>query len=90
VDPEIFIATIVLLIVVPVTLGVGTTLFSRWMKHREVMAQALGHQSVQNAAANAVKLDRLEKRMAVMERILTDRSTRLGEEIERLRDAPVN
>jgi len=34
--------------------------------------------------------ERLKQRVEVLERILTDRSTQLGDEIERLRDRPAN
>lgn len=36
------------------------------------------------------RLERLEQRMATIERIVTDRSNALGNEIDRLRHAPVN
>lgn len=36
------------------------------------------------------RLERLEQRMATIERIVTDRSADLAHEINRLRDAPVN
>ena len=44
----------------------------------------------EKAAQYGAHTERLEQRVAVLERILTDRSTQLGEEIERLRDAPIN
>ena len=52
----------------------------------EIEAQQVAEKAAQYAAHS----DRLEQRVAVLERILTDRSTQLGEEIERLRDAPIN
>jgi hypothetical protein len=50
----------------------------------------LSEQTAERAAQYAAKVERLENRMGVIERILTDRSTHLSEEIERLRDAPIN
>jgi len=44
----------------------------------------------EKAAQYGAHTERLEQRVAVLERILTDRSTQLGEEIERLRDTPIN
>ena len=44
----------------------------------------------EKAAQYAAQSERLEQRVAVLERILTDRSTHLSDEIERLRDAPIN
>jgi hypothetical protein len=74
----------------PVVLGVGSSIFSRWLKHKEAMAAMMSEQMAERAAHYATKVERLEQRMAVMERILTDRSTVLADEIERLRDAPIN
>jgi uncharacterized small protein (DUF1192 family) len=54
------------------------------------MAQLQSGEPSERAAVYAAKIERLEQRMGVMERILTDRSTQLGDEIERLRDAPIN
>jgi hypothetical protein len=42
------------------------------------------------SAHSAAETERLKQRVAVLERILTDRSTQLGDEIERLRDQPIN
>jgi hypothetical protein len=74
----------------PVVLGVGSSIFARWLKHKEAMAVMMSEQMAERAAHYATKVERLEQRMAVMERILTDRSTVLADEIERLRDAPIN
>ncbi len=69
---------------------VASEIFKRWLKHKEVMAKVLSEQTAERAAHYAAKVERLEQRMSVMERILTDRATHLTDEIERLRDAPVN
>ena len=60
--------------------------FQLQQKKMELEAQMVAEKAAQYAAHS----DRLEQRVAVLERILTDRSTQLGEEIERLRDAPIN
>jgi len=65
-------------------------MFKRWLRFKEATTQALTEQTAERAAQYAAKVERLEQRMAVMERILTDRSTVLSDEIERLRDAPIN
>lgn len=74
----------------PVLSWAATDMFKRWLKYREARNTVLGEQMAQRTADYAAKVERLEQRMAVVERILTDRSTHLGEEIERLRDAPIN
>jgi phage host-nuclease inhibitor protein Gam len=74
----------------PVIFGVSGDVFKRWMKHKEAMVSAMNQQTAELAAQYAAKTERLEQRVAVLERILTDRSTALGDEIERLRDRPIN
>lgn len=74
----------------PVILGVGNDMLKRWLKHKEAMAVALNAQTAEKAAQYAAQVERLEQRVRVLERIITDRSAVLGDEIERLRDAPLN
>ncbi|WP_205412266.1 hypothetical protein [Sphingomonas crusticola] len=61
-----------------------------WMKLRQRKMELDAQMIAEKAAQYGAHTDRLEQRVAVLERILTDRSTQLGEEIERLRDAPIN
>jgi hypothetical protein len=61
-----------------------------WMQLRQRKMELDAQMVAEKAAQYAAHTDRLEQRVAVLERILTDRSTQLGEEIERLRDAPIN
>ena len=58
------------------------------MKRREVelAATTAGEQAAQYAA----KIERLESRVAVLERIATDPGHALGAEIEKLRTLPLN
>lgn len=57
---------------------------------RERQLEATSSQTAEKAAQYAAKTERLEQRVAVLERILTDRGTALADEIERLRDLPLN
>lgn len=70
----------------PVILGVGSEIFSRWLKHKERMAEALTKQTAEKAAQYAAHTERLEGRVRVLERIVTDRGIAVADEIERLRD----
>lgn len=70
----------------PVILGIGSEMFKRWLKHKEVMAQALNAQTAEKAAQYAAHTERLEQRVRVLERIATDRGVALSDEIERLRE----
>lgn len=76
---------------VPVILGVANDMFKRWLKHKEKMAEALSAQTAERAAQYAAHTERLEQRVRVLERIVTDKSMDLSDQIERLRDErPVN
>lgn len=64
--------------------------FEAWLQTKERMAQAAATDTAERAAQYAAKTERLEQRVAVLERIITDRSAHLADEIERLRDQPLN
>ncbi|WP_443030627.1 hypothetical protein [Sphingomonas sp. RT2P30] len=59
------------------------------LKHKEKMASALNAQAAEKAAQYAAHTERLEQRMRVLERIVTDRGIDLATEIETLRDEPL-
>ena len=89
-NPGVFLAFLGIVVGLPVLCWAITDIFKRWLRHRETMAQVMSEQTAERAAQYAAKVERLENRMGVIERILTDRSTHLSEEIDRLRDAPIN
>ncbi len=68
--------------------GIGQNIFRRWadLKERqlEVTARATGEQAAQYAA----KIATLEERVAVLNRIVTDRNEGLSAQIEGLRETP--
>ena len=75
----------------PVTLGIGGEMFKRWLKHKETMSTALNAQTAEKAAQYAAHSERLEQRVRVLERIVTDRGIGLADEIDLLRDErPLN
>lgn len=78
----------VVVVGIPVTLGVGSEIFKSWLKHRERMAEKINAQAAEKAAQYAAQTERLEQRMRVLERIVTDRGIDVAEEIEKLRDDP--
>lgn len=61
-----------------------------WLEFKERSLQAASSEAAEKAAQYAAKTERLEQRVAVLERILTDRSANLADEIDRLRDQPLN
>jgi hypothetical protein len=71
-------------------LGIVGWVVTDWLRFKEKQIGAISADTAEKAAQYAAKTERLEQRVAVLERILTDRSTVLADEIDRLRDAPVN
>jgi hypothetical protein len=86
-DNAPLIATLALVVLTIVALGVGSEMFKRWLEHKEAMAQALNAHTAEKAAQYAAQTERLEQRMRVLERIATDKGVDLSDEIDRLRDA---
>lgn len=80
----------VIVVGIPVVFGVLGDLAKRWMKLKEKQMDLAIERSGQQAAQSAARIERLEARVQVLERIATDRSGILSEEIERLRDKPLN
>lgn len=66
-------------------------LVSRVLRHRETKLELEARIAEANAGKQGPQREALEKRVRVLERILTDRGHGVAEEIERLRDErPVN
>jgi hypothetical protein len=75
---------------IPVIGGMSMAAFGAWLKHKEKMGPLLAEQTAEKAAQYAAHTERLEQRVRVLERIITDRGVELADEIERLRDEPLN
>lgn len=70
----------------PATIAGATDIFKRWAKLKEKQMELAAHLAADKAAAQATHIERLEARMRVLERIATDKSALVAEEIELLRD----
>lgn len=75
---------------IPVIFGIGYAVFERWLKHKEKMMGALTAETAERAAQYAAHTERLEQRVRVLERIVTDKGLVLADEIDLLRDDRVN
>lgn len=84
------IAFFTIVVAIPVIAGVGSDIFKRWLKHKEAMTRAITAETAEKAAQYAAQVERLEQRVRVLERIVTDRGIAVADEIEKLRDAPLN
>ena len=65
---------------------VGGVFVKPWLKLREKELQMQSQMTAEKAAQYAAHTERLEQRVRVLERIVTDKGIDLADEIERLRD----
>jgi hypothetical protein len=75
---------------IPIVAIVSKTFGSRWMALKERQLEITAQMAGEQAAQYATKIDRLEARVQVLERIATDKGTALAAEIENLRLPPLN
>ena len=80
----------VIVVGIPVLLGVGGDVVKRWIKLKERQLELTSSQTAERAAQYAAQTERLEQRVRVLERIVTDKGIDVADEIERLRDRPLN
>ena len=75
---------------IPVVAIVGGVIVKPWLKlqHRKLELEA--ETARERYQIDGARQERLEQRVRVLERIITDRGVDLADEIERLRDAPLN
>ena len=74
----------------PVVLGVLGDAYKRHLRFKERQLELLGSQTAEKAAQYAAHTERLGQRVRVLERIVTDRGIVVADEIEKLRDEPLN
>ncbi len=82
-----FLTFFLIVVGLPVVGGIWSSHQRHKMKLREKELEILGSQTAEKAAQYAAQTERLEQRVRVLERIITDRGAELAGEIERLRDA---
>jgi len=64
--------------------------FKMWLKIKERQLEQQSSMTAEKAAQYAAQTERLEARVRVLERIATDKGVDLSEEIESLREKPLN
>jgi hypothetical protein len=63
----------------------------KWLSIKERQIEAMSHEAAEKAAQYATQTERLEQRVRVLERIVTDKGIDVADEIEKLRDQrPMN
>ena len=72
--------------------AIAAGVFKRWTVLKEKQLEATTHETAEKAARYAAHTERLEQRMRVLERIVTDRGIDIASEIDALRDqrTPLN
>lgn len=80
-----------LALLIPIVAILAGTVFKPWLAMKERQLQANSTATAERAAQYAAQTERLEQRVRVLERIVTDRGIAVSDEIERLRDErPLN
>lgn len=74
----------------PCMLIFGQPLIRRMLDHREKRMELEARMTAEKAAQYAAHTERLEQRVRVLERIVTDKGLEVADEIESLRDKPLN
>ena len=69
---------------------VGGVFVKPWLRLKERQLTLLSDHTAEKAAQYAAHTDRLEQRVRVLERIVTEKGIVVADEIERLRDDRVN
>jgi len=84
------IAVAFIVIGLPIIAVFGAAFFNRWLKFKERQMELQAGQTAEKAAQYAAHTERLEQRVRVLERIVTDKGIVVADEIDKLRDAPLN
>jgi hypothetical protein len=79
--------TPILIFSIPI-IAILSSVANRWIKLKEKQMEVTAQHSAESAAQYAAKIATLEERVAVLNRIVTDRNEGLAVQIEALRDAP--
>ncbi len=79
----------ILALMIPI-IAIGSRTVTRMVELKEKQLQVQTSMTAEKAAQYASHVERLEQRVRVLERIITDKGVALSDEIEQLRDSPVN
>jgi ABC-type phosphate transport system auxiliary subunit len=69
---------------------IGGVFVKPWLRLRERQLEMQSQMTAEKAAQYAAHTERLEQRVRVLERIVTDKGIAVADEIEQLRDDRVN
>ncbi|MFN3725405.1 MAG: hypothetical protein ACK4SZ_03780 [Allosphingosinicella sp.] len=90
-DGKIFALLFFVIVVgIPVIGGIWADIHKRRLKFKERELELMSHNTAEKAAQYAAHTERLEQRVRVLERIITDKGVDVADQIEALRDKPLN
>ena len=69
---------------------IGGVFIKPWIAYRQRRLELEANFVAEKAAQYAAQTERLEQRVRVLERIVTDKGIVVADEIEKLRDEPLN
>lgn len=70
--------------------AIGIAPFRMWVRMKERQLDQQSQLTAEKTAQYAAHTERLEQRMRVLERIITDKGIDVADQIENLRDKPLN
>ncbi len=77
----------ILIFLIPI-IAILSNVVTKWIAMKEKQLEITARTAGEQAAQYAAKIERLEERVAVLNRIVTDRNEGLTAQIESLRDTP--
>lgn len=80
----------ILALMIPIVAIFAGAIFKPWLALQERKMELDASMVAEKAAQYAAQTERLEQRVRVLERIITDKGVDLADQIERLRDEPVS
>ena len=80
----------ILALMIPIVAIFAGAVFKPWLALQERKMELDASMVAEKAAQYAAQTERLEQRVRVLERIITDKGVDLADQIERLRDEPVS
>ncbi|MFK7843495.1 MAG: hypothetical protein AB8B54_14605 [Sphingorhabdus sp.] len=85
--PNEIITFFLIVVGLPVTLGVGSHIYKERLKFKTKQLEAVSHETAEKAAQYVAHSEKLEQRVRVLERIITDKGFDVSMQIEDLRGA---
>ncbi|GGO98188.1 hypothetical protein [Stakelama pacifica] len=75
---------------IPLVALIAKLIIQPWLEHKQKAMELESRMIAEKSAQYAAQTERLEQRVRVLERIVTDRGMDIADEIEKLRDTPLN